>query len=472
MLVTRQGRYLGMSKHLAKDERGIVLLTVLLVGLLVTFVGLSLVDVVLVQYRRTSDNVYATNALLAAEAGIEKNVYTINETGNFSGLPEEEFYNNADQGSATYGTTVTGANDGEYIITSTGRAYNSVGNLVKERKVRVTIVGTQSLQPNVYAGAGGLILSGSVNVSNTDIYVEGFIRLDNSSASIGSPMDVKEIKARNVWCMVAGNYPSSCPFGTQPITLNNNAKIYGHVCANGQTDGTNIFDADGGPGLDTGCPVFPVVNPYTYDRDAHIASMNPALSYAPTSSSVRCGNNDDTNWLDGTTITGDITINSNSCELTISGNIYIQGDLDLSKGTVRVADGLTTRPVVVVNGTITTRNNLQILANDQNLGARFISYKCRNDSNAAQDGCNNISDLSLYNSREETVIDAKSSNGAIGSIFQAYWGKVDISASGTIASAVGQAVELSGNGSVVFGDTLSSEVLSIWTIRSYQYDFD
>jgi hypothetical protein len=461
-----------MSNRALKDEKGIVFLTVLLVGLLVTFVGLSLVDVVMGQYRRTTENLFATNALLAAEAGIEKNVYSINETGSFTGLPEEEFYNNAEQGTASFATTVTNASEGEYIITSTGRAYNQAGNLVKERKVRVTIVGTQSLVPNVYAGAGGLILSGGVNVSNTDIYVEGFIRLDNSSASIGSPSDIKEIKARNVWCYVGGIYPTSCPAGTQPITINNNAEIYGHVCANGQTDDTNIFNASGGSGLDTGCPVFPILNPYLYDRDAHIAAMDSSKSYPPSNNIVRCGNNDNTNWLAGTTITGDITINSNSCQLTISGDIYIQGDLDLSKGNVRVADGLTTRPVVLVDGMIHTRNNLQILANDNNLGARFISYKCRTDLDAAANGCNNISDLSLYNSREETTIEAKSSNGAIGSIFQAYWGKVDISASGTIASAVGQAVELSGNGSVVFGDTLSSEVLSIWTIRSYQYDYD
>lgn len=461
-----------MSRRLLKDERGIVFLTVLLVGLLVTFVGLSMMDVVLVQYRRTTENVYATNALLAAEAGIEKNVYRINETGSFTGLPEEEFYNNADQGSARFSTQVTSGNEGEFSITSTGRAYDRQGNLAKERSVRVTIVGTQSLQPNVYAGAGGLILTGGVNVSNTDIYVEGYIRLDNASASIGSPADIKEIKARNVWCMVEGSYPEACPFGTQPITIANNAEIYGHVCANGQTDGSRMYDADGGPGLDTGCPVFPVVNPYTYDRAAHLAAMEPANIHAPTSNNVRCGNDNDTNWLANTTITGDITINSNSCNLTISGNVYIQGDLDLSKGTVRVADGLTSKPVVVVDGSIYTRNNLQILANDNNLGVRFISYKCRTDANTISNGCENISDLALYNSREETVIDARSSNGAIGSIFQAYWGKVNISASGTIASAVGEAVELSGNGSVVFGDTLSSEVLSIWTIRSYQYDFN
>jgi hypothetical protein len=455
-----------MNRYFNRDERGVVFFTVLFVGLLLTFIGLSFVSVVLVQFQRARESLFISNALLAAEAGIEQTVYAFNETGPFAGFNEVEFYNDPQQGRGTYETSVTAGSTGERIITSIGRTYNKNGSFEKERRVKVSIVGTQSTQPNVYAGAGGLILSGGVNISNTDIYVEGFIQLNNSSASIGSPTDIWEIEARNVWCLVSGNYPEPCPSGTQPITLNNNAEIYGHVCANGQTDGTNIFT------LDTGCTVLPRPNPYTYDRDAHIASMNPARSYTPANSAVACGNGDNTDWLDGTTITGSITINSNSCDLTISGDVYIQGNLDFSKGTIRIDDGLTTRPVVAVDGTIMTKNNLTILANDQGIGARFISYKCKNDSGVAVNGCSSMNDMALYNSRDTVTVDAKSSDGAIGSIFQSYWSKAVIGASGNIASVVGQTVELSGNGSVVFGDNLATETQSIWTIRSYQYDYE
>ncbi len=455
-----------------RDERGVVFFTVLFVGLLLTFIALSLAQVALVQYKRATENVFISNALLTAEAGIERTVYTINSTGMFSGYGETEFYNNADQGRGTYQTVVSaGSGPGEKIIVSTGRAYDKTGAIAKVRKVRVTVVGTRSTLPNVYAGAGGLILSGGVNVSNTDIYVEGFIQLNNSSASIGSQTNIKKVEARNIWCMIGNNYPEACPAGTQPITLNNNAVIYGDVCANDQTDDTNIYNATGGSGLDPGCTVPARVNPFEYDRAAHIASMDPARVYLPTATQVKCGNGNNTNWLAGTTINGSITINSNSCNLTISGNVYIKGNLDFSKGTIRVADGLTTRPVIVVDGKINTRNNLAILANDQHLGARFISYKCLNDGGVATQGCSSPSDKSLYNSRLETTVEAKSSDGAIGTIFQSYWAKAEIGASGTIASVVGQTVELSGNGAVVFGDTLTSDVLSIWTIRSYQYDF-
>ena len=458
---------------LDKNQNGMVFITVLFVGILLTFIGLSLAQVVLVQFRRSTENLFISNALLTAEAGIEQTVYNINESGSFVGIGETEFYNNADQGSATYQTEVTpGSDDGERIITSIGRAYSKTGKLVKERRVRVSIVGTQSLVPNVYAGAGGLILSGAVNISNSDIYVEGFIDLENASSSIGSPTDIREIKARNVWCLDSGNYPEPCPSGTQPITVHSNAEIYGDVCANGQTDGSRIFNATGGPGLNPGCPVLPIINPYAYDRSDHIGSMNPARSYAPNHTAVKCGNGDNTNWLNGTTITGSITINSNSCSLTISGNVYIQGNLDLSKGTIRIADGLTERPIIVVDGNINTRNNLSIIANDEGLGGRFISYKCKNTSSVVVNGCETASDMALYHSRDLLTVEAKSSDGAIGSIFHSYWGKAEIGASGNIASVVGQRVKLSGNGSVVFGDTLSSETLSVWTIRSYQYDFD
>ncbi len=454
-----------MSKYMHKDEHGVVFFTVLFVGLLLTFIGLSFVSVVLVQYQRSRESLFISNALLAAEAGIEQTVYAFNETGPSSGFSETEFYNDPQQGSGTYETTIAPGIAGERIVTSIGRTYNTKGVFEKERRVKVTIVGTQSTQPNVYAGAGGLILSGAVKISNTDIYVEGFIQLSNSSASIGSASDLREIEARNVWCLVGGSYPEPCPFGTQPLTLNNNAKIYGHVCANGQTNTTGILT------LDTGCTVLPRPNPFEYDRNAHIASMVPARTYAPNNAAVACGNGDDTNWLDGTTITGSITLNSNSCELTISGDVYINGNLDLSKGTVRVADGLTTRPVIITDGTITTRNNLVILANDQGVGARLISFKCKDNSGVAINGCSSLNDMALYNSRDLVTVDAKSSDGAIGSIFQSYWGQADIGASGNIASVVGQRVKLSGNGSVVFGDNLATETQSIWTIRSYQYDF-
>ena len=457
-----------MSKLLNRDERGVVFFTVLFVGLLLTFIGLSLAEVALVQMKRTNENVYISNAILAAEAGIERTIYLFNESGPFSGISATEYYNNADQGSATYETqVVAGSIEGERVITSIGRAYNKKGVLEKERRIRVTTVGTQSLSPNVYAGAGGLILSGNVNISNTDIYVEGFIHLNNSAASIGSPSDdMRKIEARNAWCMVSGSYPEPCPAGTEPITLNNNATIYGHVCANGQIDDTGITS------YDPTCAVLPRPNPYEYDRDAHIASMDPAKVYSPTATQVKCGNGDDTNWLGGTTITGSITINSNSCELTISGDVYIQGNLDLSKGTVRIADGLTTRPVIAVDGMITTRNNLSIIANDQNIGGRFISYKCKNESGVAVNGCSSLTDGAQYQTRNDVTVDAKSSDGAIGSIMQSYWGRIDVGASGTIASAVGHTVELSGNGTVVFGDNLASETQSTWTIRSYQYNFD
>ncbi|MDQ3065497.1 MAG: hypothetical protein M3Q36_04490 [bacterium] len=456
------------SKRLELNERGMVFFAVLFIGLLMTFIGLSLADLALAQLKRANEDVYISNALLAAEAGIEHTIYQFNESGPFGGIATTEYYNNTDQGSATYETVVTaGTIQGERIITSLGRAYNRTGKLVKERRIRVSTVGTQSLTPNVYAGAGGLILSGSVNISNTDIYVEGFIQLSNASARIGSPSDnMRKIEARNVWCMVSGSYPEPCPSGTQPITLNNNAEIYGNVCANGQTNSTNIFE------LDTGCAVLPRPNPYTYDRDAHIASMDPAKVYAPNNSLVACGNGANKTWQDGTTITGSITINSNSCSLTISGDVYIKGNLDLSKGTVRIADGLTTRPVIAVDGTINTRNNLTIIANDLNVGGRFISYKCKNESGVAVNGCSTLSDSALYQSRSNLTVEAKSSDGAIGSIMQSYWGRINIGASGTIASAVGQSVELSGNGAVVFGDNLASDTLSTWTVRSYQLVFE
>lgn len=461
------------------DQRGIVFVTVLFTGLLLTFAGLSLANVAMVQLNRTTDNVFVSNALLTAEAGIEQSLYEINNSDSFTGFDTEvDFYDNAEQGRGTYQTTIeAGSGPNERVITSTGRTYRQGGaDVEKERKVRVTIVGTSSPGYSVQAGAGGLILGGSARITNSQVYVNGYITL-NGASSIGTAAQPLDVFVGNQNCPSGSNpgptYPQVCGSG-QPITLAHSTRIYGNVCATGQTSvgpNNNIQGGSGGQGLIAGCTAPPATMP-TYDRAAHIASMTTTA--AANNINYNCSQWQNPNGFvrtmpANTTLTGNANWSS-SCDLTITGNVYITGNLDMGGAArIRIADSLgTTRPIILVDGEINVGGSSTLIPNASGTSAHFISFK---SSAACSPSCASVTGTDLKNSQNLTTIDVQGAGNFPGTIFHAYWSKVELGGSGNMGSAIGQTIDLSGAGTVTFGTALSTGE-STWTVRSYQYDFD
>jgi hypothetical protein len=463
--------------NLYRSQSGVVLITVLMVALLVSFVGISLAELSISQLLRTKRNVSVSNSLLVAEAGIESTIREINTDNGYSPpAGEQTFFNTLDQGCGTYLSTIeAGTSGNERILKSTGRVYryNSCGdidNLISERKVKVTIVGTASVDYGVYTGPGGLILRGGTDIINADVYVNGYINIVGNS-QIGTFDNPVEVNVGNRQCPSGSNpgptYPSVCGAGVEPITTSGGGSIYGTVCATGQVDDSSIFEGATGAGLIPGCTA-PLVSTPSYNYATHVAAMTNVG--APNSSSIRC--NGTQSWAANLRITGTMNLTSGSCDLTINGDVHIQGNFAMERngGKMRVAEGLTERPVIVVDGTVNSRQGFAILPNSAGIGVEIISYR----STAACDpGCEDgeVTGTDLYNSQSTTVMDLRATGGSPGSVFHAYWGKVNIGAQGIVGSAIGQTVELSGGGNVIFGLSLSSGT-STWTIRSYQYDFD
>lgn len=467
-------------KNLNHAQQGVVLMTVLFISLLLTFVGLSLADVAIAQFSRTSKNVFVSNALLAAEAGAEQTLFEFNQNNSFTGFTSEtEFYNDNVQGRGTYQTAITnGSGPNEKIITSTGRTYRHGSTEIENtRSVRVTVVGTVSPGYSVHTGVGGLILAGSANITNSKIYVNGGITM-SGAARIGTAAQPLEVFVANQKCPAGSNpgatYAVVCTSG-QPISMSGSSRIYGSVCATGQTQSVfgsaNIQTGTGGQGLIPNCTA-PTTPMPTYDRAAHIAAMT-------TTSAANNINVDCSQWQNPNgfvrTMPANTRLNGNanwssSCDLTITGDVYITGNLDIGgSARIRIANSVgTDRPVIVVDGTITVGGSSQLIPNSSGTSAHFISFR---SSAACTPTCATVTGTDLYNSQNLTTVNVAGAGNYPGTVFQSYWSKVVLGGSGNMGSALGQTVDLSGAGNIVFGTTLSTGT-STWTIRSYQYDFD
>lgn len=460
------------------NQKGMIMVSVLVVASVLTVIGFSLVSITSSQFALATKKVYDSNALMSAEAGIEQTLYELNSDGAFGGYGTAQvFFNDATQGRGEFTTAITSGTNGARIITSTGKTYRyGKSEVISERSVKVTVVGTSSPGYSVHSGPGGLILGGSANITNSSVYVNGGITL-TGAAQIGTYAQPLNVHVANQLCPSGASpgptYPSVCSSG-QPISTSWSTKIYGTVCATGQTSNNNgsgnpagnILPGSTGSGLVPGCTAPPVSTP-TYNRAAHLAAVSTVSS--STNNAYVCKSWPfDRSWPANLRLNGDTSIGG-SCNITINGNAYITGDLDIggaSRITVSNSVG-TTRPVVMVDGVINVGGSAQIAANDVGTGIQFVSMKANASCNP---NCTSLSGNDLKNSQDQLTVDIGGAVNLPGMIFQAQWGKVKLKGSGSVGSVIGQTVDMTGAGTVTFGTSLASGE-STWTVTSYQQVF-
>lgn len=460
----------------ARGQQGMILVSVLILFTVLTIIGFTLVSSVTGQYRLASDDVYATNALQAAEAGVEQSVEQLNQNDSFAGYPSAQtLFNNPTQGFGQFTTTITASPDdtNAKIIISTGTTYHygQTTNPVSTRKVKVTVVGTTSGGYSVSTGPGGLILGGSASITNSNVYVNGTITM-NGAASIGTQANPVTVDAANIACpkgpAPGSTYPSLCTDGSQPISMAYSTKIWGSVCATGQTStgpNNNISGGSSGQGLEAGCTAPTVSQPY-YDRSGIVSGVTTTVS--GTSGTYACSGNKSITLPANTELTGSTVSWGNSCTITISGNVYIPGNLSVGGAVkIKAAESVgTTRPIVVVDGTINVGGSASMIANSLSAGIDFVSFKNTTGNPAATP-----TGTDLYNSQTLQTITVGGAANTTGMVFDAYWSEVALTGSGNVGAAAGQTVNLSGAGTVIFGTTLSSGSKT-WSITSYQLLYD
>ncbi|MEX2014403.1 MAG: hypothetical protein WD885_00505 [Candidatus Saccharimonadales bacterium] len=460
-----------------RDQKGIVLPTVLVLGITFAVIGFSLLSYSTSQYSLVVHNTYVNNTINTAEAGIEFSLDSLNEDTEFIGYADEEvLFNNPEQGRGVYTTTIEEVpSSNAKIITSVGKVYRYDTNRVEStRTVKATAVGTGSPGFSVHTGPGGLILGGSANITNSDVFVNGYIDL-NGASKIGTQSEPLNVNVANQRCPSGTNpgptYPQVCTSG-EPITMDWSTSIYGTVCATGQTSvgprpGGNILPGSGGQGLLPGCESDPVSTP-TYDKAAQVAAVT--TTGAGNNNTYVCNSWPfDRTWPANLRLTGSVNVGG-SCNVTIRGDTYITGDLTINgASTIRVDNSVgTDRPVVIVDGKITVGGSASIVANSQGTGIQFISFK--SDASCGSN-CTSLSGNELKNSQNLETVDIGGAVNLPGMIFQAYWGKLSLAGSGSIGSAAGQTIDMQGAGTVTFGTALSSGTTT-WTITSYQRVFN
>ncbi len=458
-----------------QDDNGWFLVSAIVMILFLTAIGFTIAQLVTLQYAHARLEEFTQNAQLVAEAGIEQTVNELNSNSSFTGFSTPQtFFDNSTQGKGVFTTAVTSNADGKSLtVISIGKVYRNSNDTTAlvTRGVKVILVGTGSSGYSVLSGPGGLILSGSANITNSSVYVGGTITM-TGAAQIGTYNKPLTVDVGNNACPTGSDpgssYPEVCTNGSQPISLAYSTDIYGSVCATGQTStgpNNNIQPGNGGQGLESNCTA-PVATPPTYNRPAQISAVTTVAS-----------GNDNTyvcnswpfnrTWPANLELTGNVTIGS-SCNVTIDGNLWVTGNLTIDGAAkVTVENGIS-QPTIMVDGTITIGGSAQLVTNSSGTGINFISFDSADPcTTSTSNYCSTITGNDLYNSQTMKTITVGGAVNVPGMIFDAYWGEVVISGSGNVGAATGQTVDLNGAGTVIFGTKLASGTQT-WGITSYE----
>lgn len=465
------------AKAMPTKEKGMILVTIILIAGFLTVVGIALMSVTIDKYQVTRKSTYSANAMLVAEAGIEQSIKQLNADDNFTGYTTpQQFFDNTYQGKGLFTTTISSisGSSNAKAITSTGSVYRNASSTepISTKIVKVTVVGTQSQGHSVQSGPGGIILGGAASILNSDVYINGTLKLSGGSR-IGTNTQPVNVFVANQACPTGSSpgptYPIVCA-SPEPISLGWATYIYGTVCATGQVSkgpsGANILPGSTGQGLKPGCIAPPVSMP-TYDKAGHIARV--ANTSASNNNTYVCNQWPfDRTWPANLKLTGNVHL-SGVCNVKLKGDIYITGNFTMDgSAKITVDDALgSNRPTIITDGKITMGGASQLVANQSGTGINFISFK---SSAPCNPNCTTLSGNNLKTSSEQETVNV--GGGAIlpGMSFNAYWGKITITGAGNIGAAMGQTIDMSGSGTITFGTGLSSGSKT-WTISSYQQKF-
>lgn len=454
-------------KHIIKsDQRGQIL-----VALIVILPFFLLMISAYMQFTSSSFYVarrdqFHTNAQLAADAGADYAIMQINASPSWTGASETVLHNETGL-KTTYDVAVANNSSTSKTLTVTGHSYAPASSATASASVKLKIdleaVTSGGNGPSsVVSGVGGLILTNNAKISGGDVVVNGTIAMSNNS-QIGLTTNSVNVRVADQVCPqpVDSTYPQICFGGTQPISMGNNAKIYGNVQANNQTNGSNMLN----PGLVSSSGVTPQTLP-VYDR----SSFTVSSTHSSSDSGIACGNNATVNWPANVKITGNITF-GNNCTVNLSGNVWITGNLNTGNNSKLVVSNSlgSTRPVVMIDGSggFTFGNNGKIMPNASGTGVEMRSFWSQN---ACSPNCSSLTGTNLANSQGVTTINLANNGSANNSVFIAQWSRVTVSNNGGLGAVGGQSVSLGANAVINFTSSVpgSDNRVTTWVKHGYE----
>lgn len=455
-----------MSRQLMKQQRGFVLVALLAAMFFVMAAGTVTAQLALSNLQTAHTEYNRLNAQFAADAGLDHGIQSLNQDGNWSGTGGEVTLYNGSAYKSTYASVVVNdTNPYKKYLDVTGKTYSPASSTTPkvQRKYRVELRGVSGGSFSVVTGVGGLIMSNSAKIVGGNVFVNGEINLTNT-AQIGLTTSPVNVKAAHQNCPSPADstYPRVCANGEngQPITLNNSSKIYGEVQATNQTNGNSMSN----PGLIAGS-VTPAALP-SHDRNALIG----AITNNQTGTDAGCSSGTKT-WPANLKIIGNVTI-SNSCKVTVEGDVWITGRLTVSNSAqLKVSNSLSTPPAIMIDGQngLNVSNSGELVSNLVPIGFRIITYW---SAASCSPDCSSVTGTDLYNSRNTTTITMNNSASGPHTEFYARWSRVSISNSGNIGALVGQTVEIKNSGTITFGTSVAGVGgVSAWVVESYKRTF-
>lgn len=447
-----------------RSEDGQILITlIIVVPSLILMIGAYLV-LSTSNYRLSRTDQFHTMSQAAADSGADYAIAQINQDANYSGTAETTLHSDSTL-KTTYTTSVSNVDSNNKLLTATGKTYwpASSANPATSVTIKVQLRAVAQGNYSLISGQGGLVMSNSSKIIAGDIFINGTIKMTNSS-QIGLTTNPVNVSVADAACPTPADatYPRLCSSGEgpTPISITNPAWIYGNVKANNQPDGNRMTN----PGLTATSGVTVQALP-SYDRDAQKAAVETTV----TGASAGCNSGTKT-WAANTKITGDVEV-KNSCKVTVAGNIWITGNLTLSNtAQLIMADSLgATRAYIMVDGSAgaTFKQTTQLVSNASSTGFEVISYWA--NSGCSPD-CANLTGTGLANSQAVTTISLLNSASAPQSIFYAYWSQVNIGNSGQIGALIGQTINMNNSSTITFGSTAQSGSV-YWVANGYRRAF-
>jgi hypothetical protein len=447
-------------------QSGVILPTLMISTVVVFAVVLVVSQTVVENYKTVVSEQYRVNAQFAADSAVDYAITQINQDVDWAGITETELFNNGES-RTTYEVEVTDIDDDSKEVSVVGRTYQPTSDTEPSATRSVTVelyavTGSGSGGASVVTGVGGLTLTNNAKIVAGDVFVNGTITLNNN-AQIGTSSNPVNVRVAHQSCPVppGTTYPVVCGPGEngEPITITNSAQIYGSVQATNQTNGASMTN----PGLEAGAPT-PSALP-THDRSAQIAAVANTMTGAAASCSSGTRN-----IPANTRINGNVSW-SNTCRITINGDMYVTGNMTLSnsaRATIAESVG-TDRPDIMIDGSsgLNMSNNTQIIANSFDTGAQIVTYR---SAASCSPNCPDVTGADLYNSRNMATITLNNSASAPETIFYAKWSQVNIVNAGNIGALIGQTVRLNNSAAVVFGASISGYGSSppTWLVYSYR----
>ena len=440
-----------------KDERGMLLLVIIIVVPFLIAIAVYYMHLVLASFQVARFDQLHTEAQMAADAGSDYGVEQINANNSWAGTGGEVTLHTDSSLKTTFAVSIVSKTSTSMTLAVTGRTYWPANKTPAARSttVYVDLIAISSGNYSIVSGEGGLSMSNNSKVAGGDVLVNGTIKMINN-AQIGLSTNPVTVKVADQACPQPADatYPRVCNTneGAQPISISNNAHIYGTVQATNQTSSTGMSN----PGLTSGSPT-PQALP-TYDRAAQKAAVTTNLS------AVTCSSGTQT-WNANTKITGNVSL-SGSCKITVNGNVWITGNLSLLNSSQLVVSNTlgSTVPNIMVDGSsgATFSNNSALTPNSTGTGFEVYTFW-----NITGNPDATITGVNLANSRATTTIQLQNNATAVNSIFYAYWSQVAMGNNGRIGALIGQTIYLNNNGTITFGSSAGSGSTA-WVVQGYR----